>query len=149
MYSFPLSEPFALGVPTFAHKSLNLPYRLPPSEVVGIGSKMSVKTRSNFQDFFPLFLAIRYWLPSCFRNFANFTQPKFIKRFRNKMSQTFHMFEMVVIKAMMPQHRFFVLAGKRTKIKCLSFQNVKISVLFKRSSVFPLTKTLTDCPKFA
>ena len=50
------------------------------------------------------------------------------------MSQAFHIFEIVVTKAMMPQHRFFVFAGKRAKIKSLSFQNVKISVLFKRNS---------------
>ena len=53
---------------------------------------------------------------------------------RNTMSQTFHIFEIVVTKVMMPQHLFFVFVGKRAKIKCLSFQNVKISVLFKRNS---------------
>ena len=63
------------------------------------------------------------------------------------MSQMFHFFENVVTKAMMPQHRFFVLAGKRTKIKCRSLQNVKISVLFKRNSCSAIDKNaqrLTD-----
>ena len=50
------------------------------------------------------------------------------------MGQTFHILEKVATKALMPQHHFFVLTGKRTKIKSLSFQNVTIIVLFKRNS---------------
>ena len=55
-------------------------------------------------------------------------------------SQTFQIFEMIVTKAMMPEHRFFVLARKRTKIERLAFPNVKISVLFKRNSCFSTDK---------
>ena len=56
------------------------------------------------------------------------------------MSQTYHIFEKFMTKTMMAQHRFFVLAGKRTKIKCLLSQNVTISVLFRRNSCFSIDK---------
>ena len=67
-------------------------YRLPPSEVVGIDPKISVKTRSTFEDFFLHFS--RYLFPLWLRKIASFTTTKFIKSVvfqaypRNRMSES-------------------------------------------------------------
>ena len=49
-------------------------------------------------------------------------------------------FEKVVTKSMIPQQRFLVLARKKRKIKFLFFQNVKISMLFKKNCCFCIDK---------